>query len=160
MLFPSDDLVHVVELTANIWMATRSRLETRLRPLSMTWPQFGALLALQEADGVTQRELGDALECDRTTVSVICDSLEKHGWAERRPDRVDRRANRVHLTDAGRGITAEAQQIVWGAYAAVAGVLTAEEVSSVVPKLERLYEAIKTVPDEPTATAEDAAKGR
>jgi hypothetical protein len=62
MLFPPNELVHVVELTANIWMATRSRLETRLRPLSMTWPQFGVLLALGESDGVTQRALMELLD--------------------------------------------------------------------------------------------------
>lgn len=160
MLFPPNELVHVVELTANIWMATRSRLETRLRPMSMTWPQFGALLALADGDGVTQRELGERLECDRTTMSVICDSLEKHGWAERRPDPSDRRVKRVHLTTAGHTSLGEAQEVVWGAYAAVAGVLSAEEISSVVPKLERVYAAIKTVPSELPAQAAGDEKGR
>lgn len=151
MLFPKDDLVHIFELAAGIWAATRSRLETRLRPLSMTWPQFGVLLALQDADAVTQRELGELLEIDRTTVSVICDSLEKHGWAVRRGDPADRRTKRVCLTDAGREITRQAQQIVWGAYAAIAGVLSPEEVVAVVPKLERVYEALKAVPDDSPA---------
>lgn len=146
MLFPSDDLVHVFELSASIWLATRSRLEARLRPLSMTYPQFGALLALYERSGVTQRELGDALECERTTVSVICDSLEKRGWAERRPHPTDRRANMLFLTDAGRAVAGEAQAIVWGAYAAIADVLSAEEVAAVVPKLQRVYAAVKSVP--------------
>jgi MarR family transcriptional regulator for hemolysin len=147
MLFPQDDLVHIFELAAGIWMATRSRLEARLRPLSMTYPQFGALLALHDSEGVTQRELGEALECDRTTVSVICDSLEKRGWAERRPHPTDRRANMLFLTEAGRAVAEEAQAVVWGAYAAISGALTAEEVALVVPKLERVFAAVKTVPD-------------
>jgi MarR family transcriptional regulator, transcriptional regulator for hemolysin len=145
-LFPDNDLVHVFELSANIWMATRSRLESRLKPLSMTWPQFGVLLALAEHDGVTQRDICELLEVDRTTMSVICDSLEKHGWAERRHDPADRRANRVCMTEAGRTVAAEAQRIVWGAYAAVGEALSAEDVAVVVPKLERLYAAVKSVP--------------
>lgn len=146
MLFPDNDLVHIFELSWNIWMAMRSRLESRLKPLSMTWPQFGVLLALAERDGVTQREIGELLESDRTTVSVICDSLEKHGWAERRRDPVDRRANRVCLTDEGRAVSAQAREVVWGAYAAVDGALSSEDAAAVVPKLERLFEAIKSVP--------------
>jgi DNA-binding MarR family transcriptional regulator len=146
MLFPQDQLVHVVQLAANIWMATRTHLETRLRPLSMTWPQFGMLLALDQGDSLTQRELGEALETDRTTVSVICDSLEKHGWAERRPDPSDRRVKRVCLTEAGRAAIAEAQGIVWGVYGTIADVLTPEEIAEVVPKLERVFAAIKAVP--------------
>ncbi len=146
MLFPHDDLVHVFELSANIWTATRTRLEARLRPLSMTWPQFGALLALAESDGVTQRELGELLEIDRTTTSVICDSLEKREWAERRTDPADRRVRRVCLTPEGRRALAEAQPIVWGAYAAISDVLSPDEVAVVVPKLERVYAAIKAVP--------------
>jgi DNA-binding MarR family transcriptional regulator len=146
MLFPGNDLVHVVELSANIWMATRSRLESRLKPLSMTWPQFGVLIALAERDGVSQRELGELLEADRQTVSVICDSLEKHGWAERRRDPSDRRANRVCLTEDGRAAIEQAQAVVWSAYTAIGETLTADEVAAVVPKLERLFAAIKDVP--------------
>jgi MarR family transcriptional regulator for hemolysin len=157
VLFPQDDLVHIFELAAGIWMATRSRLEARLRPLSMTYPQFGALLALHDSEGVTQRELGEALECDRTTVSVICDSLEKRGWAERRPHPTDRRANMLFLTEAGRAVAEEAQVVVWGAYAAIAGALTADEVALVVPKLERVFAAVKSVPGDGGGCADDAA---
>jgi hypothetical protein len=43
-------------------------------------------------------------------------------------------------------VTDQAQAIVWGAYAAIGATLTADEVALVVPKLERLYAAIKDVP--------------
>lgn len=144
MLFPAEDTRHVFELAAGIWTTTQRCLEAALRPLSMTYPQFGALLALLGREGVTQRELGEMLQVDRTTVSVICDSLERHGWAERRPDPADRRAKRVFLTSLGRSAIAEAQPVVWGAYAMVSGVLSAEDVATVVPKLERLHAALKT----------------
>jgi MarR family transcriptional regulator for hemolysin len=153
MLFPEDQLVHVIELCAGIWNSTRTRLETRLRPLSMTWPQYGVLLALRTRDGLTQRDMGELLEIDRTTISVICDSLEKHGWAERRSDPADRRANRVFLTADGRDVIARAEEVVWGAYAAIADVLTAKEIAAIVPKLERVHGAVKAIPKEP---AEDA----
>lgn len=153
MLFAGNELTRVIELTATIWMSTRTLLETRLRPLSMTWPQFGALLALTQADGVTQRGLGEVLECDRTTISVICDSLEKHGWAERRADMVDRRAKRLFLTDAGREVTREAERIVWGVYESIADVLSAEEAASIALKLELVDEALKKVPKGPGTAA-------
>jgi DNA-binding MarR family transcriptional regulator len=148
VLFPEDELTHVFELSAAIWGSTQRLLETKLRPMSMTYPQFGALLALDVRDGVSQRELGEMVECDRTTTSVICDSLEKRGWAERRSDPADRRANQVFLTDAGRAALGEARGIVWAAYGLISGVLSREEIATVTSKLERIYEAVKTVPKE------------
>lgn len=153
MLFPQDQLVHIIELSAGIWNATRVRLETRLRPLQMTWPQYGVLLALRSGDGLTQREIGECLEIDRTTVSVICDSLEKHGWAERQSDPVDRRANRVRITNAGTAVVAEAEPIVFGAYAAIADVLSPSEIRGIAPRLERVHKALKSVPKDHTAPA-------
>lgn len=142
MLFPVDDMRHIFELTAGIWTCTQRWLENALRPLSMTYPQFGTLLALTAREGVTQRELGETLQIDRTTVSVICDSLEKHGWAERRQDPTDRRAKQVFLTDEGRAAIGEAQKIVWDAYAMVTDALSTDDVAAVVPRLERLQAAL------------------
>ncbi|HEY3318078.1 MAG TPA: MarR family transcriptional regulator [Coriobacteriia bacterium] len=153
MLFPAEDMRHVFELTAGIWTTTQRCLETALRPLSMTYPQFGVLLALLGQEGMTQRELGEMLQIDRTTVSVICDSLERHGWAERRPDPSDRRAKRVFLTPLGRETIARAQPIVWDAYAIVSDVLSAEDIAVVVPKLERLKAALKAAQGEGAADA-------
>jgi MarR family transcriptional regulator for hemolysin len=146
VLFPQDQLVQIIELSAGIWNATRSQLETRLRPLQMTWPQYGVLLALRGGESLTQRDIGECLEIDRTTVSVICDSLERHGWAERRSDPADRRANRVQITETGKEIVAQAEPIVFGAYAAIADVLSPAEIAGIAPKLERVHQALKSVP--------------
>lgn len=68
----------------------------------VTPEQWGVLLCLWRQEGLTQSELADRTVKDRTTITRILDLLEKKGLAERRRDPDDRRAFRIHLTEAGR----------------------------------------------------------
>src|SRR5947208_3174066 len=56
----------------------------------------------------TQSQLAEMCGLDKTTMVVTMDELERMGLAERRPDRDDRRARIVGVTDAGRQIVARA----------------------------------------------------
>jgi DNA-binding MarR family transcriptional regulator len=57
--------------------------------------------------GVSQTELADMLEIDRASAGRMIDRMERNGWVERRPDRADRRINRLHLTDEARKVHAD-----------------------------------------------------
>jgi DNA-binding MarR family transcriptional regulator len=63
--------------------------------------QFGALASLTEAGAMSQRELCDALDLDRSTIADLVARLERRGLVARRRDARDLRANVVTLTPRG-----------------------------------------------------------
>jgi len=86
-----------------------ARFRQLLTPYSITPQQFALLAFLWQRDGLSQTELSEKTEIDRTTLSGLIDRLEKQGWVARKPHPEDRRAYLVHLTVAGRDME---QQII------------------------------------------------
>jgi DNA-binding MarR family transcriptional regulator len=66
------------------------------------FPEVMALTLLTRHDGISQRELAEALHLSHPRVSTILNALEKSGAVERHPDESDRRLVRVVLTEEGR----------------------------------------------------------
>jgi DNA-binding MarR family transcriptional regulator len=64
--------------------------------------QAMCLRAVARHDGLSQRELADALFVGAPTVTTMLQRMERHGMVERRPDPGDQRVTRVHLTAEGR----------------------------------------------------------
>ena len=67
----------------------------------LTPPQFSVLAFLWKQDGLTQTELSDKTQIDRTTLGGLIDRLERQGMVERKPHPQDRRAHLVFLTEKG-----------------------------------------------------------
>jgi len=63
-----------------VWAIMRAEIET----YDLTPPQFGLLAFLWQQDGLTQVELSEKGQIDRTTVGGLVDRLEKIGLVERR----------------------------------------------------------------------------
>jgi DNA-binding MarR family transcriptional regulator len=72
-----------------------------LRPFHLTPEQFDTLLLLQLDNGWRMGDLSGRLLLDNSKMTRIVDYLAAQGWAERRPDPDDRRAQQVFLTTAG-----------------------------------------------------------
>lgn len=64
--------------------------------------QFAALTMLDRRPGASQRQLGDLLDLDRSTIADLVARLERRRLIDRQQDIDDRRQNRLRLTDAGR----------------------------------------------------------
>jgi DNA-binding MarR family transcriptional regulator len=80
------------------WAIMRAEIE----PYDLTPPQFGLLAFLWQQDGLTQVELAERGQIDRTTIGGLIDRLEKMGLVERRQHPQDRRAYKIHLTERGK----------------------------------------------------------
>lgn len=63
--------------------------------------QFGVLAVLARRPGASQRELGDELDLDRSTIADLVGRLEKRGLIERERSAGDRRRNHLRLTSQG-----------------------------------------------------------
>ena len=78
--------------------------DSLLKPHDMTMSQGWVLVHLLREDGLKQSELAQRLEIATVTTSKLIDRLEARGYVLRRPDPEDRRSNRVHATEAAKGL--------------------------------------------------------
>lgn len=78
----------------------RRRFDERARVVGATRAQWKTLLVLSRNEGLNQGALADRLEVEPITLGRMIDRLEEAGLVERRSDPNDRRAWRIHLTDA------------------------------------------------------------
>ncbi|MFT4210641.1 MAG: MarR family winged helix-turn-helix transcriptional regulator [Microbacterium sp.] len=67
----------------------------------ITSVQYAALAVLDRSDA-SQRELGDAVDLDRSTIADLVARMERRGLVERRRSSTDARRNAVSLTGFGR----------------------------------------------------------
>lgn len=82
------------------WAILREEIE----PYDLTPPQFALLAFLWQQDGLTQVELSEKGQIDRSTIGGLIDRLERNGLLERRQHPHDRRAYRIYLTEQGRSM--------------------------------------------------------
>lgn len=74
------------------------------KPYTVTPPQWGVLVLLQDQEGMTMGAISHRRAIDMPTVNGIIKRLEQNGLVERRHDLADRRQVKVYLTEEGRDI--------------------------------------------------------
>ncbi len=140
---PDEPHWRLYALVSGIYQKSRRLSEQSLKPLRITFPQFGALLRLSFQDNITQTELAERMDTDSTTIMVICDSLEKKGCLKRMKDPSDRRVNRLVLTDKGKQVVAKAYPLIMKRYKFFVNSISEHELEAITPVIEKLYAAIK-----------------
>lgn len=73
-----------------------------LDAVGLTYTQYIAMVALEEADDQTVSALGEKLFLESNTLTPILKKLESMGYIQRRRDPADERQVRLSLTSAGR----------------------------------------------------------
>ncbi|HWR85629.1 MAG TPA: MarR family transcriptional regulator [Rhodoglobus sp.] len=82
-----------------------------LEPLGLTHPQYLVMLALWERSPRTVRDIGEALLLEPATLSPLLKRLEAAGYVTRTRNAADERALDIELTDAGRALRRQAEQV-------------------------------------------------
>ncbi|WP_424463833.1 MarR family winged helix-turn-helix transcriptional regulator [Pseudoclavibacter helvolus] len=82
-----------------------------LEPLGLTHPQYLVMLGLWEHDGQTLGQLARALHLEPATLSPLVKRLEASGLVTRHRRPADERAVEIRLTDAGRALRRDAEQV-------------------------------------------------
>lgn len=82
-----------------------------LDALGLTYPQYVALLALWERDGLTVSELGERLFLDSGTLTPLLKRLQAAGLVARQRDPQDERRVRITLTPQGLALRQRAEDI-------------------------------------------------
>jgi len=91
-------------LLAKAYQRAFALAKEEMEPFDLTPPQFGILAFLWQQDGLTQVELSERSQVDRTTLGGLIDRLEKCGLVERHPHPHDRRAHQIRLTPKGKSM--------------------------------------------------------
>ena len=94
-------------LLADVARLMRTEADRRARIHGMTRAQWIILHRVNDAPGLSQRELAEFLEVEPITVGRLVDRLEARGVVERRPDPDDRRIWRLHLLPVATEILAK-----------------------------------------------------
>ena len=90
----------------------RKLIDRRLQPLGLSRAQWSVLAILSNHEGVSQSQISQELEIEKSTAGRLTDQVEKSGWIERRPIPGDRRLWSIHLTDQARQLLVEIERVI------------------------------------------------
>lgn len=104
----SFDLDHFLPYQLNQVAEAISRaFQECYRPFDLTRTQWRVLAHLASSDGLTARAIRDRINEDKVSISRAVAGLEAQGFLRREPLAADRRAEALHLTEAGRALFSE-----------------------------------------------------
>jgi DNA-binding MarR family transcriptional regulator len=150
----------------------RKLIDRRLHPLGLTRAQWSVLAILSNRDGLSQSQLAEMLEIEKTTTGRLIDHLEKSSWVERRPIPGDRRLWGVYLTQQARPLIAEIERIVLATRTEMLAGLSPEQQQELSQALQMVKSNLSNAlsadqsgytmrePDEPEATRFAAESAR
>jgi DNA-binding MarR family transcriptional regulator len=98
-------------LIANISHLHHLRAHQLLEGIGLYRGQPPVLFALWEKEGLTQTELAEQMKIAPATVTKMLQRMEKSGFIQRRPDAQDQRVTRVYLTETGRSVQSQVEEI-------------------------------------------------
>jgi DNA-binding MarR family transcriptional regulator len=99
-------------LMSHLAHVLRERTTKALADFGLTPREYGILWRLHAHGPLSQRELGELHQIDRTTVVALVDRLESMGMVIRQADPDDRRRHALALTDEGRVRLRDASVVV------------------------------------------------
>jgi MarR family transcriptional regulator for hemolysin len=124
------------------------QLSAALEEAGLT-PRMQCVLVHAAGERLTQIELAELADLDKTTMVATVDELERRGYAERVPSPTDRRARIIRVTKAGEQAAVRGQRIVDRVHAEALGALVAGEREGFIQALALLAEADPSLSAEP-----------
>lgn len=126
-----------------------NELRRRIEPYGVVPGQFAQLLALYEADGVTQAELCAEVQIEQPTMAATLSRMERDGLVDRTPDPADRRRALVTLTPHARDLRPELTTAAASVNTDATAGLTEAELTAFMQTLTKLIRNLDTRPADP-----------
>ncbi|MCT2385498.1 MarR family winged helix-turn-helix transcriptional regulator [Erwinia pyrifoliae] len=117
-------------------LALHKRYRQLLAPLGITYPQYLVMMVLWEQDDVTVSEIGARLYLDSATLTPLLKRLDTADLLKRHRSRKDERQVVVTLTERGKALRQQAQDLP--ASVCRASAFKPEELQSLKSELEIL----------------------
>jgi DNA-binding MarR family transcriptional regulator len=119
----------------------RRQLEVALAEHDLVLIHHGVLAALHDFGPLSQQQLAEALDFDKSHLVARIDLLESRGLVARTQDPADRRRNRVALTPAGRKLADRLRRIARQSQEGFLQALDLEEQETLISLLRRVLDA-------------------
>ena len=127
----------------------RNYINHRAKSRGTTRAQWIVLFRLRQNEGLSQVDLAEVLELQPISLVRLLDRLVEHGLLERRPDPKDRRANKLHLTKAGRRLVDDLDSLRDAIASDVLRDIPSEAIQTSLDALVEVKERIKSLGEPP-----------
>jgi MarR family transcriptional regulator for hemolysin len=136
------------------------RFEQRARSLGLTLPQCKVLVYLANNEGMSQAQLAQLTDLEPMTLVRTVDSLESHGFLERRNDPADRRARRLYLLSKGRLLVDDVWRLVDLTRREAFAGIPRKQADFVIESLEKIQSNLASLQPLPMAARTAPPSGR
>jgi MarR family transcriptional regulator, lower aerobic nicotinate degradation pathway regulator len=119
----------------------RQRLEVALEARDLRLAHQAVLSALDDFGALSQQQLADALDLDKSHLVGRIDELQRRGIVTRTQDPADRRRNRVELTAEGKALAAELKPVAVQSQQGFLDTLSTAEQETLTTLLRRVLAA-------------------
>ncbi len=99
-----ENMENIGKLNAAIYRNLQSILNAKLGGISIQSGQYDFFYVISLNEGITQKELCEWLYIGKSTTAKVVKSLVGHGYISKEKDKLDKRFDRLYLTDKGRKI--------------------------------------------------------
>lgn len=129
----------------------RTLFDQEMKPLGITRSQWWVLAQLSRSigtggdEGMLQTELARILDMGKAPMTGLIDRLETSGFVERRPDRLDRRAKRIVITEKGHRVLDQMASVGKRLNRTILAGLSKDEVRTAEHVLARMKENIRGI---------------
>ncbi|MGH2962261.1 MAG: MarR family winged helix-turn-helix transcriptional regulator [Solirubrobacterales bacterium] len=137
----------------------RRRLESTLAEHDLVLIHHGILAALSDFGSLSQQQLADALDFDKSHLVARIDYLEGRGLIGRTQDPADRRRNQIALTATGQELVDRLRPVAQESQQGFLETLSPEEQRILISLLRRVLEANDAARAGATENAESLRQG-
>ena len=102
--YKPDSMPEIFQLIERVGKKLKQIQRETIKETNLTPPQYVVMTLLWEQDERPFKDLADAVQCTRATMTGIADTLEKKGLVARAPNPDDRRSLLVKLTGEGEAL--------------------------------------------------------
>lgn len=137
-----DSDTSINDYLAHLLAQANRRLNKQLSNEGVPLDQWRILRVLHESDGMTMKALAESVSLNRPTMTKIIDKMVADALTYRVPDPKDRRKVRIFLSDQGRALYLEQNQLVSTHQHSVEGTFGVEQTQQLKDMLESLLKKI------------------
>ena len=119
-----------------------SRIVAAFEPYGLRSGSHSTMALVAANPGCSQSEIARNIGTDKSIVVAIVDDLEKQGLAERQRSTEDRRRNALVLTDKGRALMLELDNLGRSVESPIREALSPEEVAQLIHLARRAIDAL------------------
>lgn len=119
--------------------------------LNLTIEQWLLLKFLYYEDGLMQNDLAEITNRNKTSLTRLIHTMEKHHLVARIPDTMDKRVNRIFLTKNGKKIFESTFPIMEEVKKDLEAGLTDKEIKALINILKKVQDNITTIKDSCTS---------